>query len=328
MTNQPFVDLISCGEAELRKLLDVATAIKAQPKDFANSLQGKLLYGLYQKTSTRTHVSFSRAAAIVGCDYISQTWEESNFSISDIAFEAQYIGTVADFFMARLKNHDEVLRLASAAGIPLINGCCNKFHPMQALADSFSMLEYFGALGGQRFLYIGVANNMLNSLAVMLTTLGVKVIAFTPEVNSASQDDRVEQLLSSSPLVDRIDDMTESRLKLEIEKADVVYVDTWVDMENYLAPEKADENRRRTELLRHFSLTPEAYGQSQAVIMHCMPIHPGYEISREMVNHPNSIIFDQAKNRTYVQASTLLSADVLPRKPRQPRDGEELRAVA
>jgi ornithine carbamoyltransferase len=306
--NQPFLDLLSADEAALWNLLDTAQAIKASPGKFADALRGRVLYGLYQKTSTRTHVSFSKAAALVGCAYIHQSWADSNFSISDTSFEAQYIGRVADFFMARLRDHEHLRAIAAAADIPVINGCCNKFHPMQALADAFTLLEYFGALGGQRFLYLGVANNMLNSLAAMLTTLGVQVVAFTPEVNASAQDERVTRLMADSPLFERVDDLSVKRLRDEVRRADVVYVDTWIDMENYAAPDMAEANATRVELLRRFSLTTETYGDSDAVIMHCMPIHPGFEIDRALVNHPNSIIFDQADSRTYVQAATLMTA--------------------
>lgn len=308
MTQQSFIDLLSADEGLLWHLLDTAQAIKANPEAFADRLRGRVLYGLYQKTSTRTHVSFSKAAAIVGCSYIHQSWAESNFSISDVAFEAQYIGRVADIFMARLRDHSDIKTLADAAGIPVINGCCNKFHPMQALADALTLLDYFGALGGQRFLYLGVANNMLNSLAAMLTTLGVHVVAFTPEVNADAHDDRVARLMADSPLFERVDNLSVDRLREEVAKADVVYVDTWVDMEHYSDPDMTQANAARIERLRRYSLTTSTYGSSEAVIMHCMPIHPGFEIDRALVNHPNSVIFDQADCRTYVQASALIAA--------------------
>lgn len=308
MIEQPFLDLMTTEEPYIRRLLDLARAIKSQPDRYGQALKGKLLYALYQKTSTRTHVSFAKAADLLGCTYLDQSWQSSNFAISDLACETKYVSSVADFFMARLLRYEDVAAIAAAASVPVINGCCNRFHPMQVLADALTILEHFGALGGQRFLYVGVDNNMVNSLSTLLPQLGVHVVAFTPERNDASFDARVEDRQRSSQLFTREPAPTIDALRAELRQADIVYLDTWIDMENFNAAGGEGENAARVKKMRQFALTADVYEGSRAAIMHCMPVHPGYEIDREMIEHPASIIFKQAVNRTYAQAAAMLTA--------------------
>jgi ornithine carbamoyltransferase len=304
---QPFVDLMSVDERFVRAILELAATIKTKPQTYAHALSGRMLYALYQKTSTRTHVSFAQAAHLLGAAYVHQSWEHSNFRISDLECETKYVSTVADFFMVRPLRYTDIRRIADAATIPVINGCCDTFHPMQVLADALTIHERFGRIGGQRFLYVGVDNNVLNSLSTLMTQLGVHVVAFTPEQNRSAFDQRVADRRAATPLFERPAAMTVDALREELRKADVVYLDTWVDMEKFEAPESRDENLARIARMREFTLTPELYAGSRAAIMHCMPIHPGYEIDRSMVDHPSSVIFPQAANRTYVQAASMLT---------------------
>lgn len=306
MTGQPFVDLLTVDDAFIHTLLDVAQSVKSTPAQYAQSLKGRLLYALYQKTSTRTHVSFAKAADLLGCAYLDQSWQSSNFSISDQVSETKYISVVADFFMARLLRYEDVVSIAASATIPVINGCCSRFHPMQALADALTIREHFSGIGGQRFLYIGVDNNMLNSLSTLLPRLGVCVVAFAPERNDSAFDERVAAQRQSTERFISVANLTRESLREEVLKADVIYLDTWVDMENFQAPERNAENIARVSRMRQFGLTADLYQGSRAAIMHCMPVHPGYEIDREMIDHPSSIIFPQAANRTYAQAAALL----------------------
>jgi ornithine carbamoyltransferase len=309
MPVQPFVDLQNVDERFVRSILDLAVTLKASPQDYSQALKGRMLYALYQKTSTRTHVSFAKAVDLLGGTYLYQSWESSNFSISDLQLETKYISTVADFFMVRPLRYEDVVRIADVATIPVINGCCDTFHPMQALADALTIHEHFGRIGGQRFLYVGVDNNMLNSLSTLLPQLGVHVVGFAPERNEAAFDQRVADRRAATPLFETPPAMTVDVLREELRKADVVYLDTWVDMEKFEAPESKGENSVRVARMRQFTLTPQLYEGSRAAIMHCMPIHPGYEIDRSMVDHPASIIFPQAANRTHAQAASLLTVN-------------------
>jgi ornithine carbamoyltransferase len=304
---QPFVDLLSVDERFVRSILDLAVRYKAAPHAYSQALKGRMLYALYQKTSTRTHVSFAQAADLLGAAYVPQSWEHSNFRISDLECETKYVSTVADFFMVRPLRYSDVRRIADVATIPVINGCCDTFHPMQVLADALTIHEHFGRIGGQRLLYIGVDNNVLNSLSTLMTQLGVHVVAFTPERNVSAFDQRVADRRAATPLFEHPSSMDVDVLREELGKADVVYLDTWVDMEKFEAPDSKGENAARIARMRQFTLTPELYAGSRAAIMHCMPIHPGYEIERSMVDHPSSVIFPQAANRTYAQAASMLT---------------------
>jgi len=308
MTDQRFVDLLSVGKAEALAILERAREIKKDPTRFAGACRNKLLFALFEKTSTRTNLSFARAMTLLGGVYLPQRWADSNFAISDIELEARYVATTADCILVRLKHYQDVCKVARGSSVPVINGLCDRFHPMQALGDALTLLERFGDLEGRRLVYLGVANNVLNSLAALLVTLGVRVTAVVPERNATAADDRVQRLLAASGLYLEPSAPTPDQAAAEIERADAVYLDTWVDLEHFGDAAQRQAHEARAAAMRPFSLTRELYGASRAVIMHCMPIHPGMEMSREMVDHRNAVIFPQALNRTYAQASVLVSA--------------------
>ena len=302
---QPFVDLRDADGGFLEDLVRHAIEIKRDPESYSELLKGKLLYGLYQKTSTRTHLSFARAMSALGGVYVWQSWESSNFAISDVESEGKYVSTTADAMIARLIEYEDIQRLAGAVSIPLINGCCNRFHPTQAVADLLTVYESFGRFESVRVLYFGVWNNILNSLALAFPRVGANLVALTPVVNPGAHDPELLRELVEGGNLELDLEPTPARLKDEIQKADVIYTDTWVDMEAINDPELREATRQQVERMRPFALTEESYGSSRALIMHCMPVHVGYEIDRTMVDHERNIMLAQADNRTHGQRAIL-----------------------
>jgi ornithine carbamoyltransferase len=303
---QPFADLLDVDAAFLSGLVELALQIKTKPKDYFGLLEGRLLYGLYQKTSTRTHLSFAKAMASLGGVYVWQSWRDSNFAISDVENEGRYVSTTADVLLARLIDHEDIVRLKRAISIPLINGCCNKFHPTQAIADILTIREALGGFENVRVVYVGVLNNVLNSLALALPQLGAHLVAVTPVVNPGAHDEVVLEKARATGNFTLLLDPTIEQLRSEIGRADAVYTDTWIDMEVIHDPNERDEVERRKRLMMPFQINRENYGSSKALVMHCMPLHVGYEIEKAMVDHPRSVIFRQAENRTHGQSAILL----------------------
>lgn len=292
----------------LGNIVDTALAIKKDPSRYAGSLSGKKMYMLFQKTSTRTALSFAFGMVDLGGEYFLQNWNDSNFAVGEIQDEVRYVSRNVDVIMARLKANEDINLMARYSSVPVINGCCNKFHPCQAMADLLTIKEIFGTFK-IKFLYIGVRNNVLNSLMESLPELGGELFIVTPIINEPSVDD---ELYAAALKTGRFFDIGSghpsiSALEKLVHKVDVIYTDTWIDMEfvNNKKYAKFKEQRLRTML--PFQINDDLLKGAHAVIMHDMPIHAGYEISREVVEKNISIILQQAENRKYAQQGILLT---------------------
>jgi ornithine carbamoyltransferase len=295
------VTLDDFSAEELLHIVQLALRIKRDPASFEGLLRGRWLLMLFQKTSTRTRMSFEIGMGKLGGRALVMDWDASNFSISPIEYEARYASTHADLIMARLKLHVDLRRLADSSRVPVINGCDDKYHPCQGLADLLTVYEQAGTFAGQTVAYVGIHNNVANSLVCGLSKVGARLILVTPETNPAAEDPALMERALATGLVERTLNLREAA-----ERADFVYTDTWVDMEFFHDPSYQAEKERRVKLLSPYQLNAENLAGSEATILHDMPIHPGYEISAELVDSPRSAIFRQAENRLYAQQALML----------------------
>ncbi len=303
-----FINFKQLSPAHLDSIIEKAMEIKRSPTAFSKSLSGKYLYMLFQKTSTRTALSFACGMTGLGGDYFVQKWEDSNFAVGEIRDEVRYVACHADVIMARLKNNRDIELMAEYSPVPVINGCCDKFHPCQAMADLLTIKKLFGSYQ-VKLLYIGVRNNVLNSLMDSLPRLGGELYAATPVINKPSID---EELYDTAVKTGRFHDIgagtpTVSDVKDIIKEVDVVYTDTWIDMEFINDPAYEEEKNERMRKMMPFQLNSKLLKGSKALIMHDMPIHADYEISREVVEANIDTILRQAENRKYAQQAVLLS---------------------
>ncbi|GAA4215785.1 hypothetical protein [Microbispora amethystogenes] len=285
---------------QLDALVRKALEIKRNPEAYRSALAGKGLLLLMQKTSTRTVLAFTAAVHQMGGYAVRLNWDESNFAISPLDLEARYISTTADAVMARLRSFDDIAALAASSSIPVVNGCCSRYHPSQVVADCLTVLETAGRLEGTRLAYVGVHNNVTNSLLAGCTRLGMRVNLVTPLRHDGAIDDELVAEAEATGLVGRFDTVAAAAAE-----SDFVYTDTWVDMEHFDDPDYQEEKRHRIKLMSPFQLNRENLGGADPWIMHDMPIHPGYEISRDLVDAPKSVIFQQAENRLYAAKAIL-----------------------
>jgi len=285
---------------EIIGIIERAVEIKRNPAAYEGALRGTNLLMLFQKTSTRTRLSFELGIQELGGRAIVMDWSKSNFSISPIRYETLYISRHVHLIMARLMKHADVAALADASPVPVINGCCEKYHPTQGLADLLTIYEKAGGFRGVTLAYIGIHNNVANSLVAGAIRVGMNLILVTPERNEASWDFALMEEAEKSGLVTITKDAS------ALQKADFVYTDTWVDMENFDNPAYAKEKERRLRVMLPYQLRPELFGGNNPFIMHDMPVHPGLEIAQSLIESPRSIIFDQAENRLHVQKSLML----------------------
>jgi ornithine carbamoyltransferase len=286
---------------ELNNLVDLGIEVKANPKKYLKKFEGKSAALIFQKTSTRTRISFEVAMTQLGGHALYIDWRTTNFALADITDELKYLSRNVDCIMARLLRDSDLLKMAKASRVPIINGCDEIYHPSQALADLITVKEKHGKLKGAKLVYVGVHNNVTNSLIEGCTKTGVELTTVTPIINEASKD---EELLAEAKKTG----LWESTLdvKKAVANADFVYTDTWIDMEFFTDTKFAAEKEKRINLMMPYQINAQQLKDSNAYIMHDMPIHRGYEISAETIENPKSVIYEQAENRLYAAKAIYL----------------------
>jgi len=287
---------------QIVKIIDNAIEIKNNPKKWRNALDDKTLCMIFQKTSTRTRVSFEVAMTQLGGHAVFLDWRATNFALADIEDETKYLSRNVDAIMARLVKHQDMKAMAEAASVPTINGCDDRYHPCQALADLTTVKEKKGKLKGVKLVYVGVHNNVCNSLIEACTKTGMRITTVTPIMHPPAYDPELIEEAKKTGLYRATLDA-----KTAVKDADIVYTDTWVDMELFTDPKFKEEKEKRIKQMMPYQINAQLLKGSNALVMHDMPIHRGYEISAEMINAKNSIIFDQAENRLHSEKAILLT---------------------
>ncbi|MGB9740167.1 MAG: ornithine carbamoyltransferase [Candidatus Bathyarchaeia archaeon] len=286
---------------QLMEIIDKGIEVKHNSEKYKDALAGKSLAMIFQKTSTRTRVSFEVAMTQLGGHALYIDWRTTNFTLADVYDETQYLSRNVDGIMARLLRNADLQTMAKASRAPVINGCDEKYHPSQVIADLLTMKEKKGKLKGLKLVYIGIHNNVCNSLIEGCTKTGVKITTVTPIFNEPSRDQELLEDAKKTGLWE-----TTLNAKEAVKNADFVYTDTWVDMEFFSDPKYAAEKEKRVKLMMPYQINKELLKNSNAYIMHDMPIHRGYEISADMIESSQSVIYEQSENRLYSAKAILL----------------------
>ena len=286
---------------QVEALVDLGIEVKLNPKKYVKELQNKSAALVFQKTSTRTRVAFEVAMTQLGGHALFIDWRTTNFTLADITDETQYLSRNVDFIMARLLKNADLHRMAVASLVPVINGCDDMYHPSQAIADLITIKEKYGKLKGAKLVYIGVHNNVCNSLIEACTKTGIEVTTVTPIINEAAKDEELESSAKKTGLW-----KTTLNAKEAVQDTDFVYTDTWIDMEFFTDPKFAEEKEMRLKQMMPYQINGDLLKGSNAYVMHDMPIHRGYEISPEAIESPKTVIYEQAENRLYSAKVILL----------------------
>jgi ornithine carbamoyltransferase len=286
---------------QLTEIVDKGVEVKQNVREYRSALDGASLALIFQKTSTRTRVSFEVAMTQLGGHGLFIDWRTTNFALADISDETQYLSRNVDCIMARLLMNADLQKMAEASLVPVINGCDEKYHPSQVIADLITMKAKKGSLKGKRLVYVGVHNNVCNSLIEGCTKTGVKITTVTPMFNEPSRDERLLEEAKKTGLWE-----TSLDLRIALKDADFIYTDTWVDMEFFSNQRFASEKEKRVNLMMPYQVNKELLRGSDAYIMHDMPIHRGYEIRADMITDRRSVIYEQSQNRLYSAKSILL----------------------
>ena len=286
---------------QLAEIVEKGIEIKHDPAEYQKALEGKSLALIFQKTSTRTRVSFEVAMTQLGGHGLFIDWRTTNFALADVGDETRYLSRNVDCIMARLLKNADLQTMAKSSRVPVINGCDEKYHPSQAIADLITVKERKGKLKGAKVVYVGIHNNTCNSLVEGCTKTGVKITTVTPIFNEPSRDDDLLKEAQKTGLWE-----TTLDVKHAVKDADFVYTDAWVDMEFFTDPKFAGEKEKRVKMMMPYQINMELLKNSNAFIMHDMPIHRGYEITADAIESPKSVIYEQGENRLYSAKTILL----------------------
>ncbi len=286
---------------QLLEMIDKGIDIKQNLQKYRRVLDGKSLALIFQKTSTRTRISFEVAMTQLGGHGLFIDWRTTNFALADLGDEMQYLSRNVDCVMARLLKNSDLQIMAKASRVPVINGCDEKYHPSQTIADLITVKEKKGGLKGTKLVYIGIHNNVCNSLIEACTKTGVQITTVTPIFNEPSRDNELLEEARKTGLWKTISDVKEA-----VGDADFVYTDTWVDMEFFTDPKFTTEKQKRLNTMRPYQVNKELLKGNNAFIMHDMPMHRGYEITADAVESPRAVIYEQSENRLYSAKAILL----------------------
>jgi ornithine carbamoyltransferase len=299
VAKRDFLEIRDLSAKELRAVLDLAKGIKRDPRAYSKALEGKELALLFQKTSTRTRVSFEVAMHQLGGQAIFLDWRTTNFTLGGIDDEIKSLARYVDVIMARVFKHSDVLAMARASRVPVINGLSDLAHPCQALADMLTIEEKCPKTREIKVAFIGDGNdNVCLSLMDACALLGVKLAVVCPPEFSPPTS-KMSDLAKAK--IDKHVTIT-SDIEAGVKGADVLYTDTFVSMG------QESEAEKRLQVLKPYMLN-EAIVQKtgkKPFIMHCLPAHRDVEIAAGLIDSPRSIIFDQAENRMHAQKALLL----------------------
>jgi len=272
----------------ITNLLDRAEEMKqGRPIEGGSALSGKSVALIFEKPSTRTRISFEVGVAELGGTPLVLRGDEMQLSRGEsVEDTARVLSRYVAAIVIRSGSHKNVVKLGENADVPVVNALTPEFHPCQALADLLTLKQRFGGLGGLKVAYVGDGNNVARSLAVAGSLVGVEVVVAAPE--GYRLEDGGPAILTDDP-------------HEAVHGADAIYGDVWVSM-----GDEATADQRRADL-DGFRIDAAllAAAKPEAVVMHCLPAHPGEEITAEVLYGPQSAVWDQAENRLHAQKALL-----------------------
>ncbi|WP_235334029.1 ornithine carbamoyltransferase [Pelosinus fermentans] len=299
-------DLLSIHDLstkEINDILDLAKTLKTQLKNGEQHhlLKGKTLGMIFQKASTRTRVSFEVGMWQLGGAALFLNANDMQIGRGEpVKDTARVLSRYVDGIMIRTFSHDEVIELAQFATIPVINALTDLMHPCQALTDIFTVLEHKGRLQGLKMVYIGDGNNMVNSLLQACAKVGMDISIATPKGYEPDAAIVAEALTVAAETGSKIV-LCEDPLEAA-KDADVLYTDVWASM----GKEIEQEDRREVFVNYQINQNVMNVAKKDAIVLHCLPAHRGEEITEEVLESKQSVVFDQAENRLHVQKAIMV----------------------
>ena len=290
-----FLDLVDISAQELRGMIAAGRAMKERPAEVRQALEGRTLAMIFDKPSTRTRVSFDVAMRQLGGGTIVLTGQEMQLGRGEtIADTARVLSRYVDAIMIRTLDHEVVTELAQHASVPVINGLTRRSHPCQVLADVMTFEERRGPIRGKAVAWSGDANNVLASWMHAAERFEFELrVATPPEL--APKKWLLDWIKRSGAPVRIGSDPEEA-----VTGAHCIVTDTWVSMGDR-------DGQRRHNLLRPYQINTRlmARARPDALFMHCLPAHRGEEVTDDVIDGPQSVVFEEAENRLHAQKGVL-----------------------
>jgi ornithine carbamoyltransferase len=296
-TDRHFLSIDDFSYAELRGMLNQATALKQRLKDGDRPLllKDKVLAMIFERQSTRTRVSFDVGMRQLGGETLMLSGQEMQLSREEtLADTARVMSRYVDAIMIRILSHADLLELAENATVPVINGLTRRAHPCQIMADLMTFEEHRGDIRGAKVAWVGDSNNVLHSWVNAAEVFGCELTIAVPDEYSPEKD-LMHDIRRAGKFARLIEDPREA-----VEGADLVITDTWVSMGDVDAAE-----RRRVLKPYQVNTNLMSLANKDALFMHCLPAHRGDEVTDEVIDGPQSVVFDEAENRLHAQKAVL-----------------------
>jgi ornithine carbamoyltransferase len=302
MKQKDFIEIHDWTAAQVMRIFKLARAIKRKPDKFRRALERQTLAMIFEKSSTRTRVSFEVGMFELGGHALFLSSRDIQLGRGEpIADTAKVLSRYVDGIMARTFAHKTVTDLAANASVPVINGLTDLSHPCQVMADYFTAWEHFQKLKGRKIAWVGDGNNMAHSLMFGAPKVGMDIAVATPRgyepdpgvVASAMADAKAAgtKIVLTHSIDEAVDD------------ADVVETDVWASM----GQEEEADKRRRDFAGWQVDKRVMSLAHKNAIFMHCLPAHRGEEVAADVIDSKQSVIFDEAENRLHVQKAIMIT---------------------
>lgn len=298
---EDFLSIHDLSLYEFNQILDMSQDIKENPQRYRSKLKDKILVMLFEKPSLRTRLTFEVGMLELGGEAIYLSPSDIQLGSRESVYDVgKNLERWVDGIMIRTFGHQIASDLAQASRIPVINALTDLLHPCQAMADVFTLREKKGSLSQLKLTYIGDGNNVCHSLLYASAKAGCEMIAATPE-GFEPQPEILRQAEEDARETGARFVLTNDALEAA-EGADVIYTDVWASM----GQEK--EKDKRAKIFAPFQVNRELMSQAKdnAVFMHCLPAHRGEEVTDDVIDSSQSVVFDQAENRLHVQKTIML----------------------
>ncbi len=296
-----FLSIHDLTPYQFSQIMDLTREIKEKPRRFRDRLKSKILAMIFEKPSLRTRITFEFGMLQLGGKTIYLAPHDIQIGTRETPYDVgKTLEMWVDAVMIRTFAHQIAVDLAQASTIPVINALTDLLHPCQAMADFFTLKEKIGDLAHMKLAYVGDGSNVCHSLLFAAAKTGAEISVATPagyEPNSDivkkalqdGQETELKVLITSDPIE-------------AVEDADAVYTDVWTSMD------QESEKAKRADIFLPYQVNTElmAKAKQSALFMHCLPAHRGEEVTDKVINSVQSIVFDQAENRLYVQKAIML----------------------
>ncbi len=295
------LSLETFNKEKIFSLIEKAEQIKEKPKEFSCQMNGKNLLSLFEKPSLRTRISFEIAMNQLGGNAL--TFDSQALPLGNkesIEDTAKVVSRYVDVVMARMYSHKELEKFAENSDVPVINGLTNKFHPCQVLSDLLTIKEKKKSLDGLKLSFFGDGNNnVTHSLLLGCALTGIDIVIACPKKHSPQEEiiKKAEEFADKSKII--VTNDTEKA----VDGADIIYTDSWMSYHI-----KQEEKKQRLIEFAPFQVTKKLLSKADesVIFMNCLPAQRGYEQTAEVIDGPNSVVFDQAENRMHMQKAILL----------------------